>query len=72
LLITKDNGDLQSNPSGSLLNQLAGSIRAHSTVLGLSASQRGVASNIQKTRNSAEQKARKIIEVVSAEGDLLA
>ena len=71
LTLVNDRGTLIAHPLLSASMTIANTIQALTRTLGLSASQRGIAGNIQEKRNQAEQDARKIIKKAS-EDDLLA
>ena len=68
--VINDRGTPVVNPETGALNQLSSSVRAFTATLGLSASQRGVSGEHQKSRNQAENDARKVIQKAAAD-DLL-
>ncbi|MEO0315230.1 MAG: hypothetical protein RI928_1686 [Pseudomonadota bacterium] len=70
--LINERGTPVANPECMALNQLGSAIRAFTSQLGLSASQRGVAGNKQKTRNETERNARSILnQVANDEEDLV-
>lgn len=66
--VFSERGTPVKNPASDQLNQLSGSARAFATILGLSASQRGLAGSEQNSRNKAESGAREIIKKAAKNG----
>lgn len=64
-VIRNDRGTPIMNPKSTALNTLTSQARSMNTILGISASQKGVSGSIQKTRNDAEIDARGIIKAAS-------
>jgi P27 family predicted phage terminase small subunit len=69
-VVENQRGTPVANPKVSALNSMTSAMQSLNKTLGLSASQRGLSGAKQATRNSAEQQARKIIEL-AAEDDLI-